>query len=49
VVTSVIKKLEAKFGKMTSTRGMEHVFLGMHIKYTGKGTVVITMEELRRL
>ena len=45
MVTSIIEKIEAQFGRMTVTRGMEHVFLGMHIKYTGKGTAVITMKQ----
>jgi hypothetical protein len=45
VVTSIIEKIEATFGKMTVKRGSEHVFLGMLIKYTGKGTAVITMKE----
>ncbi|KAI2497083.1 Reverse transcriptase (RNA-dependent DNA polymerase) [Fragilaria crotonensis] len=43
VVTSVIEKLEAKFGKMKTTRGKEHTFLGMKIKYTDEGTAAITM------
>jgi YHS domain-containing protein len=30
---------------MTVTRGKEHVFLGMNIRYTDKGTAVITMKE----
>ncbi len=30
---------------MTVKRGTEHVFLGMLIKYTGKGTAVIIMKE----
>jgi hypothetical protein len=34
VVTDIINKLEVKFGKMTVTRGKEHMFLGMKIKYT---------------
>ena len=45
VVTSVIDAIEKQFGKMTVTRGMEHVFLGVRIKYTGKGTAEITMKE----
>jgi Reverse transcriptase (RNA-dependent DNA polymerase) len=44
VVTSVIEQLEASFGKMTVTRGPEHVFLGMNIRYTGQGTAVISMK-----
>ena len=45
VVTSIIEKIEERFDKMTVTRGTEHIFLGMHIHYTGKGTAVITMKE----
>ena len=45
VVTSVIEKIEAKFGKMTVTRGKVHDFLGMNITFTGQGTVEIRMEE----
>ena len=44
-VTSMIAKLEARFGKMTVTRGTEHTFLGMKIRYTGKGTAVVTMKQ----
>ena len=40
----IINKLEEHFGKMTLTRGKEHVFLGMHIKYTDMGTVVVSMQ-----
>jgi Reverse transcriptase (RNA-dependent DNA polymerase) len=43
VVSSIIAKIEGKFGKMTVTRGNEHVFLGMHIRYTDKRTAVISM------
>ncbi|KAI2510045.1 Reverse transcriptase (RNA-dependent DNA polymerase) [Fragilaria crotonensis] len=45
VVTSIIDRLEARFDKMTVTRGLEHSFLGMKIRYTGKGTAVITMKQ----
>ncbi len=45
VVTLIIEKLEARFDKMTVTRGLEHSFLGMKIQYTGKGTAVITMKQ----
>jgi Reverse transcriptase (RNA-dependent DNA polymerase) len=45
VVSEVIEGLEGHFGKMTVTRGREHVFLGMNIRYTGKGTAVITMKQ----
>jgi hypothetical protein len=44
VVTDIIKKLEQRFDKMTVTRGKEHVFLGMNIKFTGKRTAIITMK-----
>jgi hypothetical protein len=45
VVTSIIDQLESRFDKMTVTRGLEHSFLGMKIKYTGKGTAIITMKQ----
>jgi hypothetical protein len=44
VVTMIINKLEEQFGKMTVTRGSEHVFLGMNIRYTDEGTAVIGMK-----
>ena len=44
-MTSIIEKIEERFDKMTVTRGTEHIFLGMHIQYTGKGPAVITMKE----
>lgn len=45
VVTDTINKIEQKFDKMTVTRGSEHVFLGMQIRYTGEGTAIITMRQ----
>ena len=36
VVDSVIKKIEAKFGKMSQMRGDNHEFLGMNITYHDK-------------
>jgi hypothetical protein len=45
VVTDVIDKIETRFGKMTVTRGKEHVFLGMHIKFHDDGTVSIKMKD----
>ena len=45
VVTDVIEQLEQFFGKMTITRGKEHVFLGMKIKYTDQGTAEIIMQD----
>jgi Reverse transcriptase (RNA-dependent DNA polymerase) len=45
VVTMIIDKLEAKFGKMAVVRGDEHVFLGMTIKYNReKRNASITMK-----
>ena len=46
VVTNIIEKIEAKFGKMTVTRGKHHVFLGMDITFNdNNGTVTILMNE----
>ena len=45
VVTRIIQQIEEQFGKMTVTRGAEHVFLGMNIKYTKHGTAVISMKQ----
>jgi hypothetical protein len=45
VVTSVIDQIEERFDKMTVTRGREHTFLGMKIRYTGEGTAIITMKQ----
>jgi len=46
VVTNIIEKIEAKFGKMTVTRGKHHVFLGMDIIFNDNdGTVTILMKE----
>jgi len=46
VVTGIIEKIEAKFGKMTVTRGKHHVFLGMDITFNDNdGTVTILMKE----
>jgi hypothetical protein len=48
VVTTIIEKIEGQFGKMTVTRGREHVFLGMNIKYTDERTAIITMKDYLR-
>jgi hypothetical protein len=48
VVTMIIGKIEEQFGKMTVTRGKEHVFLGMNIRYTENKTATITMKEYLR-
>lgn len=45
VVTNIIKKIEERFDKMTVTRGREHTFLGMNIRYTENGTAIIKMQE----
>jgi len=46
VVTNVIEKIEAKFGKLTVTKGKHHVFLGMDITFNDdNGTVTILMKE----
>jgi hypothetical protein len=46
VVTNIIEKIEAKFGKMTVTRGKHHVVLGMDITFDDNdGTVTILMKE----
>jgi hypothetical protein len=45
VVTSMIEKMEEKFGKMTVTRGKVHTFLGMKITLQKDGTVKIEMKE----
>ena len=45
VVTSIIKEIEKRFDKMTVTRGKEHTFLGMQIRYTDEGTAQISMKE----
>ena len=44
VVSDIISRLEGKFGKMTVTRGRDHVFLGMDISYNDRGTATITMK-----
>jgi hypothetical protein len=41
----VIEQIEQKFGKMTVTRGKEHVFLGMDIKFHTNGTADIKMKD----
>ena len=45
VVTMIIGKIEERFDTMTVMRGREHIFLGMHIKYTDQGTAEISMKE----
>jgi hypothetical protein len=45
VVTNVIEKFEAKFGKMTVTRGKHPVLLGMDITFNNDGNVTLLMKE----
>ena len=45
MVSDIIKSIEAKFGKMSVTRGMDYVFLGMNIKFRRDGTLCILMKE----
>jgi hypothetical protein len=44
VVTDVIAKIEERFGKMTVTRGKQHVFLGMDIRFKDDETLTIGMK-----
>ena len=45
VVMSVVSTIEQRFDKMTVTQGKEHTFLGMNIKYTERGTALISMRD----
>ena len=45
VVTRIIQKIEDRFGKMTVTRGQDHVFLGMRIRYTNDRTAIAHQHE----
>ena len=44
VLTDLIKQIERHVGKMTGTRGDEHIILGMKIKCNGDRTVSIGMK-----
>ena len=44
VLTKVIEDIEAKFGKMTVTRGDKNVFLGIKIRFPRGGTVGILVD-----
>ena len=48
VLTKVIEDIEAKFGKMSVTRGDEHVFLGIKIRFPRDGTVGIKVDNYLR-
>ena len=43
-VSTIIELIEKRFGKMTVTRGKEHVFLGMDIEFCNDGTASIKMK-----
>jgi hypothetical protein len=43
IITGVADEIEARFGKMTITRGKKHVFWGMDITYLDNGTAEIRM------
>ena len=45
VVSNIIEKMEEYFGKMVVTRGKEHTFLGMKMRFNGNGTVSISMKD----
>ena len=46
IVTNVINNIESRFGKMAVTRGDEHVFLGMKVKFDRESkTVSIDMND----
>ena len=44
VVMDVIGEIEKRFGKMTVTRGTQHVFLGMDIRFKEDSTLSIGMK-----
>ena len=43
VVTDILSKMEDKFPGLTITRGKEHDFLGMHIRYTEDKKVALNL------
>jgi hypothetical protein len=45
VVSSIIQKIEERFGKMTVTRGKQHTFLGMDFLFNNNEAVTITMKK----
>ena len=45
VVSDIIQKIEAKFGKMSQTRGKEHEFIGMNLKFTEDKKVKVSMKK----
>ena len=45
VVSSITKKIEVQYGKMTIMQGKKHMFLGMDLKSSDNRTVSIGMEQ----
>ena len=45
VVDKILETIEKRFGGLTITRGDEHEYLGMKIKYNKNETVTIDMKE----
>ncbi len=45
VVINIIETIEGRFGKMTVTRGKDHVFLGMNISFLDNGTASVKMKD----
>lgn len=43
VVDQVINDIEAKYGKMTVSKGLKHIYVGMDIDYSSSGEVKISM------
>ena len=48
VVSNIIAHIEAKFGKMTVTRGKHHTFLGMDLTFNDDCTLTIKMADYVR-
>ena len=48
VVEEVVDKIEARYGKMTVTRGNKHTYVGMDIEFTKNGEVELTMKDYIR-
>ena len=48
VVDKSIETIEGKFGKMPQTRGGEHDFLGMNIKFNDKKVKISTKKHIQR-
>ena len=46
VVTNILNMIESKFGKLTITRGKEHVYLGMKISLKQKCFEVSMKEQI---